>query len=663
MSAPGTRRERLRPVLYHVISRLSLWLLLTLAVAILAWNWRWDWFAPPLSRLASRSAQRPVHIGHLGLRFGSIIRLTVGDVMIGEPAGFADDKPFLTLDRLTVDVDLLAFLHSRAVVIRRIDIDRPAVEAVENQAGAASWDFPSSGGSSSTSGGSGLPQVNIGELHITDGTVHVAMPALRADFVLRVHTQDPGTGPDAMPHGSIVADVDGHYAAQPVSGEVVGGALLQLRQANDPYPIRVHLANGATHIALDGTVDDPLQFAGTKLRLALAGADMAALFPLTGIPLPHTPPYHVTGNLDVAGLLITFRDFAGTFGHSDLGGNITVDRRPARPLVTADLLSHRVDLLDLGGLIGATPVQKNEAGTTPQQREAAAAAAARPTLLPNTPIDLPKLRAADVRLHYRGEKIEGRFIPLDNLQTQLDITDGRITLLPLTFGIGRGQIISHIILDPVGKGVHAKVDIDFRKVDLARIMAATHLFHGDGVIGGSAKLDGTGGSIAQLFGHGNGEMQLFMTGGNLSALLVDLSGFEFGNALLSALGVPDRATIKCMASDFPLRDGTLYTELLALDTSEAEIDGSGLIDLRNEHIAYRLHTRATHMTIGSLPAPIDISGTLKHPSIQPDYVDLGIRGGIAAGLGLVFAPLALLPTIQLGLGDGHACDDLLKVKH
>ena len=29
-----------------------------------------------------------------------------------------------------------------------------------------------------------------------------------------------------------------------------------------------------------------------------------------------------------------------------------------------------------------------------------------------------------------------------------------------------------------------------------------------------------------------------MAGGNLSALIVDLAGLEFGNALLSALGVP-----------------------------------------------------------------------------------------------------------------------------
>ena len=38
--------------------------------------------------------------------------------------------------------------------------------------------------------------------------------------------------------------------------------------------------------------------------------------------------------------------------------------------------------------------------------------------------------------------------------------------------------------------------------------------------------------------NGNGEFVLGMAGGDLSALLVDLSGLEFGNAVLSALGMP-----------------------------------------------------------------------------------------------------------------------------
>jgi len=36
-----------------------------------------------------------------------------------------------------------------------------------------------------------------------------------------------------------------------------------------------------------------------------------------------------------------------------------------------------------------------------------------------------------------------------------------------------------------------------------------------------------------------------------------------------------------------------------------------------------------------------------------------VRGGLAAGLGVLLAPLAALPTIQFGTGDDQRCERLL----
>jgi uncharacterized protein involved in outer membrane biogenesis len=174
-------------------------------------------------------------------------------------------------------------------------------------------------------------------------------------------------------------------------------------------------------------------------------------------------------------------------------------------------------------------------------------------------------------------------------------------------------------------------------------------------------VEGTGGSLAGILGEGNGELKLFMTGGDLSALLVDLSGLEFGNALFSALGLPKKTEVRCLVADFALRQGIMNTRTLLLDTGEANITGKGSINLRVETIDYQLKAEAKHFSIGSLPAPIDITGRLKNPNIAPDAKDLAVRGGIAAGLGALLSPLAaLLPTIQLGLGKDNNCDALIR---
>ncbi len=258
-------------------------------------------------------------------------------------------------------------------------------------------------------------------------------------------------------------------------------------------------------------------------------------------------------------------------------------------------------------------------------------------------------------LKYKGAHIEGRSVPLDNIVADLTITDGRVKLNPLSFGVGTGQIQLTADLAPVGKDVKADATISFKRVDLARLLSSTHLVEGAGQLSGSARLASTGNSLASLLGHGDGGLKLGMSGGNLSALLVDVAGLAFGNALLSALGIPQRANLKCFAADFGLNHGVMDTKTLILDTSEAQVQGAGDVNLANETIDYKLKTATKHFSVGSFPTPIDITGKLKSPSIKPEIGPLAVRAGAAVGLGILFPPAALIPTIQFGTGEDGKC--------
>lgn len=620
-------------------------------IVVVAILFRWDWFLPLVESRASAALGRQVTAEHMHVQLGRVTRITFDGVRIANPADWPGGGDFATAQHLTVALDAGTLLRKRQVVIPAVALDHPNVDAEQQADGKANWDFNLGGGS-----GGGTPP-KIGAVQITDGTAHFVDPRLKANFQLAVNTE--GQGADAKLH----ATAKGTYAAQPITGEFTGGALLSLRDTAHPYPVDLQLANGPTRVSLVGTVQDPLSFQGADLKLSLQGPDMRLLYPLTGIPIPQTPPYKIAGNLDYDTGRVRFTHFVGTVGQSDLGGDIAVTTA-AKPVVEATLASRRVDLKDLGGFIGGTPGRAGEAGETPQQRAEEAHAAASNKLIPDTPLNLPKLNAADVHLHYKAEHILGRSQPLDDMVANLDIVNGNITLHPLSFGIGGGKIASQIALGEEKAGLHARADVNFDHVSVDKLLTSFGAGRGAGTISGKAVIEGTGRSLAGILGHGNGEVKLYMgRGGNLSALLVDLSGLEFGNAVLSALGIPQRATIECLIADAKMRDGVVRPEPLILDTTEAIINVTGDANLLTEALALQLKTRAKHFTIGSLPAPIDISGTFKKPGVAPDAKAMAIRGGAAIALGIVATPLAaLLPTIQFGTGETNTCSALGRVE-
>lgn len=613
-----------------------------LVLVLLAVFWRWDWFIPIVESRAAAAIGRPVSIGHLHVALGRATTVTADDVVLANPPDWPkDDPPLAHIARLTVTANLWDYLTGKGLVIPLIALDKPAFYAAETQAGAANFRL-------STGSGSSGPSPAIGDVRIADGSARVVIPKLKADVRAEIDTQDD----------QLRIAAKGTYAAQPITGKLIGGALLSLRDAEHPWPVDLTLANGPTHVALKGTVQDPLAFQGADVTLHINGPDLGLLEPLVGFPIPKTPAYDIAGKLDFGGLeKIRFQDFRGKLGNSDIAGTIeeqpgeTATNGKSRPNVVMNLRSNRVDLVDLNGFIGGEPGHADAAAASPQQRQAVAQANANAKLLPDKKLSIPRLTWADIHLRYRGGHIVGRNMPLDDLSVTLDIVDGKITLHPISFGIGKGRLTANVALSPLANGnVHARIDLRMQNLDVARMMAATRTFEGAGTVSGVGAIDAQGNSLATLLANGNGEVKMAMAGGDLSAVLVDLTGLHFGNALLSALGVPNKTPVECFVGDLALQRGILDFNPMVLQTGEGITNIGGSIDLRSEQIDMALKTDARHFSIGSLPTRITISGTLKNPSIRPGG-EIAARAGAAAGLGVLFAPLAILPTVQFGTSE------------
>jgi AsmA family protein len=606
------------------------------------------WLRPITERLVAAMIARPVSIGRLRLHPEEPLSITAEDVVVGNPPGLpTGEEPFARTPRATVRLDALPSLRQRKVVITSIELQQPVLRFVATENGRDNYS------DLINAAGAGGVEALIRSLRILDGKARVLLARLHTELEVAFATEE-GQGSAAW----IVAEAHGTYAGQPIAARFTGGPPLDLSDASQPWPVDLHLENGPTRVSGKGIVQDPLHLRGAKLSLKLAGPDMALLRPLMDVGFPATPPYELSGKLDYAAGVYRITEAAGRIGRSDLEGTMTIAAPPGqRPQIAAELHSHGVDLRDVGNLVAGGPGPPGTPGQTPEQnvqaRRIEAKESASPRVLPQDRLDLSNLKRLDLHLAYSADRIQGRFMPLDNVSLKLDVVDGAVALRPLRFGVGQGRIWSDVLLTPQVKDtVRGRAELRFEQLDVSRLMRATRSYQGAGALSGIARVEGTGRSLAEILGSGDGAMALWMAGGELSTLLVDLAGLRLGSALLSSLGGTSRTRVECFVADLALRHGMLSTRALLLETEDALTQGEGMADLGRERLELRLRTESKRLTVGVLPGPLLISGTLKEPQAAPDPSSPAAQGGLAGAM-------AAIPSIHLGIGDDPHCHSLL----
>jgi uncharacterized protein involved in outer membrane biogenesis len=124
---------------------------------------RVDNLRPNIQTELKQKLNRPVSIGHLGLRLLPL-EIKVENLSIGEGPSFPQDRPFATASAVFVSASVWSLLRGNPEV-KNLVLDKPQIELIRNAAGV--WNF-SSLGKSSAGGGS---QFSLSSLKIADGQV------------------------------------------------------------------------------------------------------------------------------------------------------------------------------------------------------------------------------------------------------------------------------------------------------------------------------------------------------------------------------------------------------------------------------------------------------------------------------------------------------------
>lgn len=664
-SPPATRKPLSRP-LKIVLWVTGILIAIPLIAIIFLLTFDWNRARPWLNARVTEAIERPFAInGDLSVKWeqpSGRIRpgertwrdfipwphLRANDVHVGNPANM-EQRDMANVRQFDFSLNPFALL-AREIEIPLLRFDTPFVELKRVKDGRANWAFKKKQEPSRWT-------LDVQRIVFSDGTLVFRDAITRADIRADVRSLEN----DAR-YG-VGWKLKGTFRDAPVSGSGRAGAVLSLKQQTTPFPIQANVEMNRIRVSAEGTLTKPTQLAAVDMRMRASGASMARLYELTGVLFPETPAFstegRLIGKLSKENQHWTYQDFKGKVGTSDIRGKIEYQTREPRGLLTANVISERLDFKDLGPLIGA------DSNASKRQR---GVAAVQPPgkVLPVERFRTERWTSVDADVRFAARRIiREKELPISQLSTHLYLKNGVLSLVPLNFKMAGGDLTSTIRLDGSGRAgknaIKAEAKIAARHLKLAQLFPAVEKMKASiGEVNGDAKLTATGDSVASLMAHANGELKALVNQGTVSKLLLEQMGLNIGSIVVTKLFGDRTVQINCLASDFNVTNGVAQTQLFVVDTEEAVVNVGGAVNLNSEQIDLTVLPRTKGLRIISLRAPIYVRGTFRQPDVSIDKRVLALKAGGALVLGTVAAPLAaLLPLITAGPEKDSPCAALL----
>ena len=633
----GVGRRVLRVLVTLVVALLVAACVAVAAIPILA-----DHLREPLASYFSDKLARPVAIkGSLSIQPGLPLLIEARDIVVGSGSeeGGAD---LLHVARLELQLELAPLLQRR-IVIPRMRVFGPTLTLEKDAEGRVNWRR-----SKPPTQPPHPPE--IGSLQIADGRIiyRDAILAVEAELAVEsdAHAQAAMESPLRFNGAGVVAKM-------PFRLEGEAANPLSLIEPGTPYSVdAMATAQNATG-SFSGTLV-PLDWDATDGRFVLNGNDLSKV--VNSGSLHRTPSYHLTGHLARKDNAWLFDELRLKVGRSDLSGKVTLKRVENRSSIVADIRSEQLDLSDIGML--ARPRKPDASGLTESARsDTRRTTSSDSKVLPARPYNPKRLRRSDLDLQFHGKRVLVRKLALERVTAHVVLERGQVRLNPLHFDLAGGRVSSRLVLDARSELMKSALDISVDGVQVMALLPALASRDGrEGRMSGNAALRSSGNSIAQTMASADGTVDLRVSEGHVNALALVLADLDLGKAAELVLFGDKQAQVNCMVASADVKDGTLVTNHLVVDSSEANIVGAGRIDFRDERYDLRVKADAKHASIAKLRGPVVIEGSFRHPKVHPEVAPIAGRAAAAVALGVLVTPLAaLLPLIDLGKAKDSGC--------
>ncbi len=598
-------------------------------------------------RYAEARWQHPIRVdGSFEVRWLSLHPRIVAEQVIVDNPPWTQPGTTARIGRLALIFRLPWFGQSWG--LQRIEMERATLHLMRDEQGRANWQATEPG----TEPGGGPPLIR--SLSVPNARVHLDDARRRLKFEGTISAVESQGAPPRLQF-----DGRGQLNGRAVEFTATGDPLATARP-RQPYRFDFSEESSGSRLTGRGILPDPFDFLTLETHFEAAGADLSDLYFLTGVSLPDTGAYRLSGRFARRGDHLEFTDLEAASGVSDVSGRMSIEAHFDRPSrIEADLRSHRLRLTDIGARAAGRDAKPESS---------------RPLVLPDTPIRLSGSRRIDAVVRYHAHELEAEHVSLRSAAATVSIERGLIKASPVSALVQQGRVTGELQIDATRVVPSARVDVNVAGLGLGQIGRRDGNERGDrgeeqggsdpppvldGALRARIALDGQGRSLHELASNANGTLTAVLSHGAVRSSLAELVDLDLRGLGLMASGSKDDTPVRCGVASFAVKEGTLSAQTLVLDTDSVLITGEGTIALGSESLDLRFKGRPKHPRL-RVHAPVLVRGTFRHPRFSIEARNPVAQAGGAVALGVLLTPVAaMLAFVDPGLARDTDCAALI----
>ncbi|MDQ0248430.1 uncharacterized protein involved in outer membrane biogenesis [Sphingomonas kyeonggiensis] len=481
--------------------------------------------------------------------------------------------------------------------------------------------------------------------------IRYADPRMQIEAAIRVHTVEAR---DTQFASTISFDGSGTARG---TRFVLNGALLtpNATVSGGRNQLKLHAEGVRTQLDVSGTLPGATEIEGADLHMDVRGQNLADIFMLAGIAVPDTRTYRLRSALTKQGNEWRFTGLKGRFGDSDLSGKMTVKMTRPRMLLTAQLATDTLDIVDAGPFIGYNPntlAAKGAAGAITQ-------VSGTPRILPDARLRVDALRNFDARVHWTVRDVRAPSFPVSNIELGLYLDNMLLKLSPLNFSMARGTVSSDITINARRQPVFTDYDVRLSPTPMGTLLAGFGVEQSgtSGTIKARVKMTGSGDSVRESLANSNGRIAVILPRGSMWTRNIQLSEIDIGTFVQKMFEkkLKEPVQINCGLVGFTVRDGIAAADPILIDTQKNVVLGRGGFSFRNESIDLAIRADSKKFSLFSGQSPVGLNGYFARPGLDVISPELVARAGVGLGLGVFASPFAAIIAF-VDVGDAKAAD-------